>query len=924
MVVSLAIDPTDSKRVYAGTIGGMFRSEDHGLNWTAVSEGLPLAEFKCFVIDPVTPSTLYAGTLGGGLFRSTDSGTTWARASTGLADDTSVICLGIDPLHPSILYAGTDDGVFRSGDGAAHWASPSSALIGTEVSCLAVDKVSPSTLYAGTSSGVFASSDSGTTWAKASTGLTSLTVQSLAIDPVTASTLYAGTANGVFLSTNSGTTWIAASSGLVDKDVNCLVIDPVSPSTLYAGTASGVCRSTDGGSGWTRPSNELSNAIVLTVAIDPTAPSVLYAGTLFLGLLKSNNHAGTWQWSQEGLYVSHVKVLATNPGPPRTFLVGTWTGLFYYSEDHGGSWGVMTMPLVQDIVIDPVTPSTVYAASSFYGVLRSSDRGDSWTVVSDKLVKCFAIDPVTTSTLYAGTNAGVFTSTNRGSTWAAVSSGLTDQSVNCLAINPVTTSTLYAGTNAGVFRSTNRGQSWKIMSTEAGSGAIAIDPKTPATVYAAGSLGVYRSTDGGDTWKLCSGPGMILNPTALAVDPVTTSTVYAGTAGGLFRSTDAGDTWIAMSTTGLPSSNVNSLSIVSGTPTTLYACTDSGLFQWFAASPPSVPDGFLVLTSATTVTLIWPASTAGTSPLAGYAVYRSTTAGNSRDTPVATVGASETKWTDTTCQQGVTYYYTVAAFDNQQTPLFSAKSSEVSATLLPLSPPSAPGGLAATSSVTDIRLSWSAATAGTSSLGGYAVYRSSSPGGTTGTAIATVGATATSWTDTTCHQGVTYYYTVAAFDNQGTPLFSGKSSEVSAKLLLPPPIVLTLTLQLGNRRMQVSGSDGTSDTVTLDAAPVLGAGNRTLVPVRAVAEAMGGTVGWDPVTRTASVTVGSNTLELTLGKSTALFNGTSTPIDTDPKVLPVIINGRTMLPLRFVVESLGAEVSYDQATKTITITYTKT
>jgi hypothetical protein len=239
------------------------------------------------------------------------------------------------------------------------------------------------------------------------------------------------------------------------------------------------------------------------------------------------------------------------------------------------------------------------------------------------------------------------------------------------------------------------------------------------------------------------------------------------------------------------------------------------------------------------------------------------------------------------------------------------------------SPASVPGNLIATPSVTDIRLSWSASTVGTSLLAGYAVYRSSSPGGTTGTAVATVGATVTNWTDTTCQQGVTYYYTVAAFDSQGTPLYSGKSSEVSAKLLPPPPVVLTLTLQLGNTRMLVSGSDGTSDAVTLDAAPVLGAGNRTLVPVRAVAEAMGGTVDWNATTRTASVTVGSNTLELTLGKNTALFNGTPTQIDTDPKVLPLIINGRTMLPLRFVVESLGADVSYDQATKTITITYTK-
>lgn len=134
---------------------------------------------------------------------------------------------------------------------------------------------------------------------------------------------------------------------------------------------------------------------------------------------------------------------------------------------------------------------------------------------------------------------------------------------------------------------------------------------------------------------------------------------------------------------------------------------------------------------------------------------------------------------------------------------------------------------------------------------------------------------------------------------------------------------VTLTLKIGSTSMTVVGS-GTSDVVMLDAAPVIGAGNRTLVPVRAVAEAMGGVVGWNSSTKTATITVGSNTLELTLGKSTAYYNGAATPIDTDPKVVPVIINGRTMLPLRFVVESLGASVTYDASTKTITITYTKT
>ena len=54
----------------------------------------------------------------------------------------------------------------------------------------------------------------------------------------------------------------------------------------------------------------------------------------------------------------------------------------------------------------------------------------------------------------------------------------------------------------------------------------------------------------------------------------------------------------------------------------------------------------------------------------------------------------------------------------------------------------------------------------------------------------------------------------------------------------------------------------------------------------------------------------------------AKVNGVNTPIDPlNPKVVPLIINSRTMLPLRFVTENLGCTVDWDGTTKTITITY---
>jgi len=70
------------------------------------------------------------------------------------------------------------------------------------------------------------------------------------------------------------------------------------------------------------------------------------------------------------------------------------------------------------------------------------------------------------------------------------------------------------------------------------------------------------------------------------------------------------------------------------------------------------------------------------------------------------------------------------------------------------------------------------------------------------------------------------------------------------------------------------------------------------------------------------VTLGGTTIELWIGKSAARVNGATTLIDsTNAKVVPEIINGRTMLPLRFVSENLGCSVVWVDATKTITITY---
>jgi hypothetical protein len=129
-------------------------------------------------------------------------------------------------------------------------------------------------------------------------------------------------------------------------------------------------------------------------------------------------------------------------------------------------------------------------------------------------------------------------------------------------------------------------------------------------------------------------------------------------------------------------------------------------------------------------------------------------------------------------------------------------------------------------------------------------------------------------------------------------------------------IETVLVLQVGKSTFTVNGVSR-----TLDSPPVIKNG-RTLVPIRAIIESLGGTVGWEGTSRKATVTLGGSTIELWIGKSIARVNGVSAPIDsTNTKVVPEIISSRTMLPLRFISENLGCTVLWTDATKTIMITY---
>ena len=112
-----------------------------------------------------------------------------------------------------------------------------------------------------------------------------------------------------------------------------------------------------------------------------------------------------------------------------------------------------------------------------------------------------------------------------------------------------------------------------------------------------------------------------------------------------------------------------------------------------------------------------------------------------------------------------------------------------------------------------------------------------------------------------------------------------------------------IKLQIGSRIVNVD-----NEAVIYDTAPVI-RNDRTLVPIRIVTETLGGKVDWNGVTKEVTLHIDGKEIKMTVGKTLEKYG-----------VAPVIIDGRTFVPVRFVADELGATVAWDDATKTVTIT----
>ncbi|MCK5848640.1 MAG: copper amine oxidase N-terminal domain-containing protein, partial [Caldisericia bacterium] len=139
----------------------------------------------------------------------------------------------------------------------------------------------------------------------------------------------------------------------------------------------------------------------------------------------------------------------------------------------------------------------------------------------------------------------------------------------------------------------------------------------------------------------------------------------------------------------------------------------------------------------------------------------------------------------------------------------------------------------------------------------------------------------------------------------------GNASEKKLTLTVKNQIVIVLTI--GKKLMMIDGKSN-----EMDVAPFIRNG-RTMVPIRAIAEAFGAIVNWKAATETVEIQVDDLFISMQIGNPVAMVGKKVTSLDSPP----IIENGRTFVPLRFIAESFGAEVEWVAETRTIIIYYNK-
>ena len=364
-------------------------------------------------------------------------------------------------IHPSSeeVFIGTPGGIFRYSK-ANNWEAKNEGLVHKNVQALVIDP--DKIIFAGTlDGGVSVSRNNGDSWSP--TSLANADIQTLAVNPVTKDVFAGSFKEGIFRSLDGGNTWqqltnIERGTGTISSDditvqgVGLNLAQLQEGDTINAGGQSRTILAID----------EDTQILTVNSAFRPDLPE----GTPFsinTGLTNLNitsllivYQSGEETISSEGTnvtFTSSNSAFALREGDTITASGQTRTIKEITSADQGqvkvNIAFSTNLPLETKFTIN----TTLFAASSGSGVLRSRDYGQRWEQINTKLddleIRTLAVN--SSNEIFVGTaRKGVYRSTNNGELWAPINNGLTNTDVKAIAIsrnNATNTDTMIAGGN---------------------------------------------------------------------------------------------------------------------------------------------------------------------------------------------------------------------------------------------------------------------------------------------------------------------------------------------------------------------------------------------------------------------------------------------------------------------------------------------
>lgn len=507
-------------------------------------------------------------------------------------------CVAFHPTNSSIFWVGTPaGGLWKTTNGGSSWTPLTDGMPVIGVSGIAVDYNNTNTIYILTgdgdgahtkSIGVLKSTDGGETWGE--TGLTYTISQQirgykLLMHPTNSLILFVASNDGIFKTTNGGVSWT--------EELNSFAFDiefkPGDPTVMYASGGTSFFRSTDTGSTWTQIfAGVPTNSTRIAIGVTPANSSYVY---LMTGPVTSTgNFTGVFRSTNSGVSFS---TRSTTPN------------ILGYSNVGGDDRHQTTYDLA-------IAVSRTNADQLIIGGINtwsSTNGGQTWTITSmwnnsggigytHADIHGLDINPLN-SYLYCVSDGGIFRSTNFGSTWTDLTTGMaitqwyriagTESNLNLITggtqdngsnkwtgggnmehilgadgmdamIDHSNSNILYNSQQDGdLFKSTNGGTSFSYIKPSGAVGSwvtpYVMDPNNSSIIYG-GYNDVYKSTNGGSTWSNMGVDGRNF----LAIGTSNSSRVYAASGASIWMSDNGGTSWTSISA-GLPGISISYITV---------------------------------------------------------------------------------------------------------------------------------------------------------------------------------------------------------------------------------------------------------------------------------------------------------------------------------------------------------------------------